>query len=126
MSYLDYAFVLGRILYGGFFVLGGLNHFQHLGMMSGFVVPTGVPAAMGDERGLLEGGGQRAEVLTRPLPSDLRLLVRRLRRVFHELGAAPFHLVPRQILLVRRDRPAIPEWIGERAGAVTPELIGHL
>src|SRR5437868_1597184 len=45
MSYLDYAFVLGRILYGGFFVLGGLNHFQHLGMMSGFVGTKGVPAA---------------------------------------------------------------------------------
>ena len=44
MSYLDYAFVLGRILYGGFFVLGGLNHFQHLNMMSGFVASKGVPA----------------------------------------------------------------------------------
>jgi len=44
MSYLDYAFVLGRILYGGFFVLGGLNHFQHLNMMSGFVGSKGVPA----------------------------------------------------------------------------------
>ena len=44
MSYLDYVFVLGRILYGGFFVLGGLNHFQHLDMMSGFVSSKGVPA----------------------------------------------------------------------------------
>ncbi len=41
----DYAFVLGRILYGGFFVLGGLNHFMHLGMMSGFVQSKGVPSA---------------------------------------------------------------------------------
>jgi putative oxidoreductase len=45
MAYMDYAFVLGRVLYGGFFVLGGLNHFQHLGMMSGFVASKGVPAA---------------------------------------------------------------------------------
>jgi len=44
MAYLDYVFVLGRILYGGFFVLGGLNHFQHLNMMSGFVASKGVPA----------------------------------------------------------------------------------
>lgn len=44
MSYLDYAFVLGRILYGGFFVLGGLNHFQHLDMMSGFAGSKGLPA----------------------------------------------------------------------------------
>jgi putative oxidoreductase len=47
MAYLDYVFLLGRILYGGFFVLGGLNHFQHLGMMSGFVGSKGVPAAKG-------------------------------------------------------------------------------
>ena len=38
-------FLLGRILYGGFFVLGGLNHFQHLAMMSGFTASKGVPAA---------------------------------------------------------------------------------
>jgi putative oxidoreductase len=40
----DYVFLLGRILYGGFFILGGLNHFTHLGMMSGFVASKGVPA----------------------------------------------------------------------------------
>jgi uncharacterized membrane protein YphA (DoxX/SURF4 family) len=40
----DYVFLLGRILYGGFFILGGLNHFMHLGMMSGFVASRGVPA----------------------------------------------------------------------------------
>ena len=45
MTYADYLFLLGRILYGGFFILGGLNHFQHLGMMSGFVQSKGVPAA---------------------------------------------------------------------------------
>jgi uncharacterized membrane protein YphA (DoxX/SURF4 family) len=38
-------FLLGRIFFGGFFVLGGLNHFQHLGMMSGFTASKGVPAA---------------------------------------------------------------------------------
>jgi putative oxidoreductase len=45
MDYMDYLFVLGRLLYGGFFVLGGINHFQHLGMMSGFAASKGVPAA---------------------------------------------------------------------------------
>ena len=40
-----YLFLLGRILYGGFFVLGGLNHFQHLNMMAGFTASKGVPAA---------------------------------------------------------------------------------
>jgi uncharacterized membrane protein YphA (DoxX/SURF4 family) len=40
----DFVFLLGRILYGGFFIVGGLNHFMHLGMMSGFVASKGVPA----------------------------------------------------------------------------------
>jgi len=40
----EYLFLLGRILYGGFFVLGGINHFLHLGMMSGFVASKGLPA----------------------------------------------------------------------------------
>lgn len=45
MDYMGYVFVIGRVLFGGFFVLGGINHFQHLGMMSGFVASKGVPAA---------------------------------------------------------------------------------
>jgi uncharacterized membrane protein YphA (DoxX/SURF4 family) len=44
MDFMDYVFVLGRILYGGFFVLGGIGHFQHLDMMSGFAQSKGVPA----------------------------------------------------------------------------------
>jgi uncharacterized membrane protein YphA (DoxX/SURF4 family) len=40
----EYVFLLGRILYGGFFVIGGINHFQHLGMMSGYVGSKGLPA----------------------------------------------------------------------------------
>lgn len=41
----DYAFLLGRILYGGFFVMSGINHFQHLSMMAGYAGSKGVPAA---------------------------------------------------------------------------------
>jgi putative oxidoreductase len=41
----DYLFLLGRILYGGFFLLGGINHFMNLGMMSGYSASKGVPAA---------------------------------------------------------------------------------
>ncbi|HKA00180.1 MAG TPA: DoxX family protein [Candidatus Solibacter sp.] len=44
MDSMSYVFLLGRILYGGFFVLGGIGHFQHLGMMSGYVQSKGVPA----------------------------------------------------------------------------------
>jgi putative oxidoreductase len=45
MAYMDLVFLLGRILYGGFFVLGGINHFRHLDMMAGFAASKGVPAA---------------------------------------------------------------------------------
>ena len=45
MSYMDYLFLLGRILYGGFFLLGGVNHFTNLGMMSGYAGSKGMPAA---------------------------------------------------------------------------------
>ena len=45
MSYVDYLFLLGRILFGGFFVLGGINHFRNLNMMAGYAGSKGVPAA---------------------------------------------------------------------------------
>jgi uncharacterized membrane protein YphA (DoxX/SURF4 family) len=40
----DFLFLLGRILYGGFFIAGGINHFQHLAMMSSFAGAKGVPS----------------------------------------------------------------------------------
>jgi uncharacterized membrane protein YphA (DoxX/SURF4 family) len=39
-----YVLLLGRILYGGFFIVAGINHFRSLGMMAGFVASKGVPA----------------------------------------------------------------------------------
>lgn len=45
MAYMDYVFLLGRILFGGFFLMGGVNHFQNLNMMAGFTASKGVPAA---------------------------------------------------------------------------------
>jgi putative oxidoreductase len=42
---MDYLFLLGRILYGGFFVYAGINHFRHLAMMSQFAGMKGVPSA---------------------------------------------------------------------------------
>ena len=38
------VFVLGRVLFGGFFILSGIRHFQHLDMMAGFTGSKGVPA----------------------------------------------------------------------------------
>ncbi len=41
---MEALFWLGRILYGGFFILNGLNHFMRLGMLSGYAQSKGVPA----------------------------------------------------------------------------------
>lgn len=36
---------LGRILFGGFFIMSGYNHFAKLNMMSGYTQSKGVPAS---------------------------------------------------------------------------------
>lgn len=35
-------FLVGRILYGGYFVMSGINHFQHADMMAGYAGSKGV------------------------------------------------------------------------------------
>lgn len=40
----ELLFLLGRILYGGFFVLNGLNHFTKTGMMAQYAGSKGVPS----------------------------------------------------------------------------------
>jgi uncharacterized membrane protein YphA (DoxX/SURF4 family) len=40
----EILFVLGRILFGGFFVISGIRHFQHLPMMASFTGQKGMPA----------------------------------------------------------------------------------
>ena len=37
--------LLGRIVFGGFFIMSGINHFTNAGMMSGYASSKGVPAA---------------------------------------------------------------------------------
>jgi uncharacterized membrane protein YphA (DoxX/SURF4 family) len=41
---MEYLFLLGRILYGGFFIQSGINHFRHMKMMAGYAGSKGVPA----------------------------------------------------------------------------------
>ena len=41
---MGYPFLLGRILYGGFFIVAGVNHFRHTAMMTGYVASKGIPA----------------------------------------------------------------------------------
>jgi putative oxidoreductase len=42
-----YLFVLGRILVGGYFIMSGVNHFQHLKMLTGYAQSKGVPMPRG-------------------------------------------------------------------------------
>lgn len=37
-------FLIGRILFGGYFVMSGLNHFMKLGMLTGYTSSKGVPS----------------------------------------------------------------------------------
>jgi uncharacterized membrane protein YphA (DoxX/SURF4 family) len=43
MNYAGIFFIIGRILYGGFFVTSGLKHFTRLEMMAGYAKSKGVP-----------------------------------------------------------------------------------
>jgi uncharacterized membrane protein YphA (DoxX/SURF4 family) len=36
-------FILGRILFGGYFIMSGYNHFKHHGMLTGYAQSKGVP-----------------------------------------------------------------------------------
>ena len=40
---MEYLFVLGRIMLGGYFVMSGYNHFKNLGMLAGYAGSKGVP-----------------------------------------------------------------------------------
>jgi putative oxidoreductase len=45
MEIMDIVLLVGRILFGGFFILMGINHFQNLAMMSGYAKSKNVPFA---------------------------------------------------------------------------------
>jgi len=51
---------LGKILFGGYFLMNAFNHFSNLSMMSGYVQSKGIPAAklavLGSGLLLLAGG----------------------------------------------------------------------
>ena len=40
---MEYLFVFGRILLGGYFIKSGYNHFKNLGMLTGYAESKGVP-----------------------------------------------------------------------------------
>ena len=41
---MDILFLLGRVLFGGFFLYSGIQHFKNLDMLAGFTGTKGVPA----------------------------------------------------------------------------------
>lgn len=42
---MDILFLIGRILFGGFFLFSGISHFTKMSMMSGYAASKGVPAS---------------------------------------------------------------------------------
>lgn len=43
MDYTALLVLIGRILYGGYFIMSGYNHFAHSGMLTGYAASKGVP-----------------------------------------------------------------------------------
>lgn len=41
---MQYLFLAGRVLYGGFFLLAGIHHFRHVNMMAPYAGAKGIPA----------------------------------------------------------------------------------
>ena len=42
---MEYLFVLGRVLLGGYFILSGINHFKNVQGLAGYARSKGVPMA---------------------------------------------------------------------------------
>ncbi len=45
MKIMELVLLVGQILFGGFFIMSGINHFRNLGMMSGYAKSKNVPSA---------------------------------------------------------------------------------
>ena len=39
---MEYLFLIGRVLFGGFFMMSGINHFRHVSGMAGYAASKGV------------------------------------------------------------------------------------
>lgn len=45
MTYLDIVFLIGRVIFGGFFVMSGFNHFKNSKILAPYAQAKGVPMA---------------------------------------------------------------------------------
>ncbi len=41
---MQYLFLAGRVLFGGFFLLAGIDHYRHVHMMTPYAAAKGIPA----------------------------------------------------------------------------------
>jgi putative oxidoreductase len=60
MGTLSFMFLVGRIIFGGYFILNGISHFKNIGSMAGYASSKGVPSpklAVGGSGLLLLIGG---------------------------------------------------------------------
>jgi len=70
-------FILGRLIFGGYFVWNGINHFRHRQAMTGYASSKGVAAAQAavpGTGGLLVTGGLSVLTGTRPRQGLLTLV----------------------------------------------------
>jgi putative oxidoreductase len=75
---MDIAFLIGRIIAGGYFIMGGFNHFKNLGMMTGYAKSKGTPApalAVGGSGVLLLLGGFSLLLGYQPIVGIVLLIV---------------------------------------------------
>src|SRR2546425_11206758 len=71
-------FLAGRVLYGGFFLLAGIDHFRHVGMMTPYAAAKGIPAPRLSVLGsglLIVLGGLSVLLGVRPTSGGLALTV---------------------------------------------------
>jgi putative oxidoreductase len=45
--------LIGRVIFGGYFIFAGLNHFMHMQQLAAYAAPHGVPAFMIPVTGLM-------------------------------------------------------------------------
>ncbi len=75
---MDIAFLVGRIIYGGYFLWNGINHFRNLRMMSGYAQSKGTAApklAVGGSGLLLILGGLSMLLGVYPIIGAILLII---------------------------------------------------
>jgi putative oxidoreductase len=91
---MEWVLLIGRIIFGGFFIFGGLNHFMNLGMMAEYASHKGTPApkvAVAGSGALLLVGGLSVVLGILPVIGLILIVVFLLpvSLVMHDFWAVP-------------------------------------